>query len=99
MYIFNVFRSKKIPGNPALFNHARVCDPVIAEDKLRLRYTAGWKASARVFLNELDVLDISNLSAPVFGEKNFDMTNPHGLSKDGRTCLFICDGRDGLKNL
>jgi hypothetical protein len=28
--------------------------------------------------------------------KKFDMTNPHGLSKDGNL-LFICDGKDGLK--
>jgi hypothetical protein len=28
--------------------------------------------------------------------KIYNMTNPHGLAKDGKH-LFVCDGRDGVK--
>lgn len=93
MFIFNVSDPKN-PQQSGTFNHARVCDPVIAEDKYAF-VTLRDGSQCQGFLNELDVLDISNLSAPVLVKK-FDMTNPHGLSKDGNL-LFVCDGRDGLK--
>jgi hypothetical protein len=46
-------------------------------------------------VNELLVLDVSNLSQPQL-IKSYNMTNPHGLGIDGNT-LFVCDGSDGLK--
>jgi hypothetical protein len=46
-------------------------------------------------LNQLDVVDVTNLSAPRL-VRTYGMTNPHGLAKDGHM-LFICDGKDGLR--
>jgi LVIVD repeat len=93
MFIFNT-QNPVAPVQLGTFSHARVCDPVIADGKYAY-VTLRNGTQCQGFLNELDVVDISNLSAPVLLKK-FDMTNPHGLSKDG-DLLFICDGRDGLK--
>lgn len=93
MYIFNIAN----PASPAqlgTFAHARVCDPVIADDKYAF-VTLRNGSTCAGFLNELDVVDITNLTAPVFIKK-YDLTNPHGLSKDGNL-LFICDGAAGFK--
>ena len=93
MYIFNT-ANPAAPVQLSTFSHARVCDPVIADDKYAY-ITLRNGTQCQGFINELDIVDISNLAAPVLVKK-FDMTNPHGLSKDGNL-LFICDGRDGLK--
>jgi hypothetical protein len=93
MYIFNT-TNPAAPAQLSTFSHARVCDPVIADDKYAY-ITLRDGTQCQGFINELDIVDISNLAAPVLIKK-FDMTNPHGLSKDN-DLLFICDGRDGLK--
>ena len=93
MFIFDVSNPSQ-PSKQGEFNHVRTCDPVIAEDKyayVTLRSGTGCPGST----NQLDVLDITNLSQPSL-VKSYSMTNPHGLSKDG-DLLFICDGKDGLK--
>ena len=46
-------------------------------------------------VNQLEVIDISNLKDPQL-VKAYPMTNPHGLGIDEKT-LFICDGDAGLK--
>jgi hypothetical protein len=93
MFIYDVSNPSQ-PSKQGEFNHVRTCDPVVAEDKyayVTLRSGTGCPGST----NQLDVLDITNLSQP-FLVKSYNMTNPHGLSKDG-DLLFICDGQDGLK--
>lgn len=93
MFIFNT-TNPAAPVQLSQFTHARVCDPVIADSNYAfITLRDGTKCSG--YLNELDIVDISNLYSPVLLKK-FDMTNPHGLSKDGNL-LFICDGKDGLK--
>src|SRR5678809_1603828 len=76
------------------FSHARKCDPVIA-DNTNAFVTLRTGTTCQGTGEQLDVLDISNLSNPTL-IKTYPMTNPHGLAKDGNT-LIICDGRDGLK--
>jgi hypothetical protein len=93
MFIYDITNPVQ-PTKQGEFNHIRTCDPVIAEDNyayVTLRTGTGCPGST----NQLDVLDITNLSQPL-RMKSYPMTNPHGLSKDG-DLLFICDGRDGLK--
>jgi hypothetical protein len=82
------------PNLISMFGHLTSCDPVIADDNfayvtLHGGTTCGGK------LNQLDVLDISNLVSPR-NIKTYQLTSPHGLSKDGNI-LFICDGSAGLK--
>jgi len=93
MFIYSIANAAN-PVPLGTFAHARVCDPVIADDHYAY-VTLRNGSTCAGFLNELDVVDITNLNAPVLLKK-YDMTNPHGLSKDGNL-LFICDGSDGLK--
>jgi hypothetical protein len=85
------------PDNPKAegqFSHVRSCDPVIADNQYAY-VTLRSGSTCQGFSNQLDILDLSNLSNPSL-LKTYLMTNPHGLSKDGNT-LFICDGTAGLK--
>lgn len=82
------------PNQLSMFSHVRVCDPVIADDEFAY-VTLRSGTTCAGFTNQLDVLDIANLSTPKL-LKSYPLTNPHGLSKSG-TLLFICDGADGLK--
>jgi hypothetical protein len=82
------------PVQLGTFTHARVCDPVIADDNyayvtLRTGSNCGGMA------NELDIVNIQNLPVTTL-VKSYPLTNPHGLSKEGNT-LFVCDGTAGLK--
>jgi hypothetical protein len=80
------------PANPksiGTFTHGRACDPVITDGNyayvtLHAGTTCGGAS------NELDVLNIQDLTNPVM-TKSFQMTKPMGLSKDGNL-LFVCDG-------
>ena len=93
MFIYDISNPSR-PSKQGEFRHVRTCDPVIAEDKYAY-VTLRSGSTCAGFTNQLDVLDISDLSRPVL-IKSYSMTNPHGLSKDGNL-LFICDGKQGLK--
>ncbi len=82
------------PVQAGSFAHARVCDPVIADDNYAyVTLSSGTRCSG--FTNQLDVVNIQNLQSSKL-VKSYPLINPHGLSKDGNT-LFICDGAAGLK--
>lgn len=83
-----------MPKKDGKFAHAKSCDPVIADDKFAFVTLSGGSACGG-YSNQLDVIDITNLSAPSL-IKTYPLTSPKGLSKDGNTIL-ICDGKDGLK--
>lgn len=93
MFIYDI-RSADNPVQVGQFSHVASCDPVITDGQyayVTLRTGTACTRNA----NQLDVLRLNNLVDPVL-LKSYNMTNPHGLSKDG-SVLFICDGRDGLK--
>jgi len=93
MFIFDIANPSS-PTQVGQFTHARTCDPVIADNESA--YVTLYDGSpCGGFTNQLDVVNVSNLSAPTL-IKTYPMTNPHGLAKDGNR-LFICDGKDGLK--
>lgn len=93
MFIYGTANPEK-PNQLSVFTHARVCDPVIADDEFAY-VTLRSGTTCAGFTNQLDVLDITNLSAPKL-LKSYPLKNPHGLSKNG-SLLFICDGAEGLK--
>ena len=93
MYIFDI-STKDNPVQLGTFVHARRCDPVISDGKYAY-VTLRDGSACRGFENQLDVVDIADLKKPVL-VKSYNMTSPHGLSKDGNT-LIICDGKDGVK--
>ncbi len=93
MFIFD----NSNPASPEYlseFRHWRSCDPVVVEGETAYVTLRDGNQCAG-FINQLDVIDISNVLEPEL-IKTFDMTNPHGLAiRDNR--LFICEGTDGLK--
>lgn len=93
MHIFDI-SSKDNPFKTGSFTHARVCDPVISDGKNAF-VTLRNGTQCAGFINQLDVVDISDLSKPKL-LKSYPMKNPHGLSKEG-DILIICDGADGVK--
>ncbi|MBK8089013.1 MAG: hypothetical protein IPK31_14330 [Chitinophagaceae bacterium] len=93
MFIYNASNPDS-PIKLGQFTHARVCDPVIADDHNAF-VTLRSNSACAGFLNQLDVLDINNLTSPSL-IKSYQLKEPAGLSKDGNL-LLICDGKDGLK--
>jgi hypothetical protein len=93
MHIMDV-SSPESPVKLSTYQHVRSCDPVVVDDKYAY-VTLRSGTTCQGFSNQLEVIDVSNLSSPQL-LKTYPMTNPHGLGVDDET-LFICDGNDGLK--
>jgi hypothetical protein len=93
MFIYDLSNPAS-PNQVGQFSHVRSCDPVIADNN-NAYVTLHDGTPCQGFNNQLDVLNIGNLSAPSL-VKTYPMTHPQGLAKDNNL-LFICDGRDGLK--
>lgn len=93
MFIYNISNASA-PSLDGTFEHVRSCDPVIADDNYAY-VTLRSGSACQGFTNQLDVVKLNNITDPSLF-KTYQMTNPHGLSKDGNT-LFICDGAAGLK--
>ncbi len=93
MFIFSV-ADPNIPVQIGRFEHARSCDPVVADD-VNAFITLRSGTECEGFSNQLDIVNVQNPATPAF-VKTYSMSNPHGLSKDGDR-LLICDGKAGLK--
>jgi hypothetical protein len=93
MHIMDV-SSPESPVKLSTYQHVRSCDPVVVDDKYAY-VTLRSGTTCQGFSNQLEVIDVSNLSSPQL-LKTYPMTNPHGLGVDDET-LFVCDGNDGLK--
>ncbi len=76
------------------FAHAQSCDPVFVSDDIAY-VTLRDGTTCQNFINQLDVLDVSNISNPVL-IRSYPMQHPHGLSVVDKT-LFLCEGNFGLK--
>lgn len=94
MYIYDISN----PTNPELLSHYRhvtSCDPVVANNEyafVTLRTEDG-NNSCWNGVNELQVIDINNLSNP-YMISSVSMSQPFGLGLYGDT-LLVCD--DGIK--
>lgn len=76
------------------FRHANACDPVFVKDDIAY-VTLRNGTSCQNFINQLDVIDVSNIRTPSLIE-SFDMDHPHGLTvRDDK--LYLCEGSHGLK--
>jgi hypothetical protein len=93
MYIYSL----SDPSNPEFisnFWHASSCDPVVVEGQYAyVTLRAGNLCGDNI--SQLDVIDISDIYAPVL-VKEYPMEEPYGLGID-EGILFICDGDAGLK--
>ncbi|MFC5535477.1 LVIVD repeat-containing protein [Rhodocytophaga aerolata] len=85
------------PDRPTLvsrYDHVQSCDPVVVQGNYAY-VTLRDGNTCRTGQNLLDVVDISNLSAPKLVQ-SYPMKHPHGLGIDG-DILFVCEGQFGLK--
>ena len=85
------------PASPqylSTFSHATACDPVVVEGNTAY-VTLRDGNTCEGFVNQLDIVDVSNLSNPNL-IKSYEMDNPHGLSVLNET-LYLCEGASGLK--
>ncbi len=93
MYIFH----NAVPATPvllSLFEHARACDPVVTDgDYAYVTLRDGTECEG--FINQLDVVDIKDISKPRL-LKSFPMTHPIGLAVRDNI-LFLCDDQAGLR--
>ncbi|MCK9480639.1 MAG: hypothetical protein M0R38_02625 [Bacteroidia bacterium] len=71
------------------FSHIIGCDPVVAENDFAY-VTINGATGCRGSINELHILDISNIDMPNL-VKTVHMTSPRGLGIDNNI-LFVCDG-------
>ncbi len=76
------------PVSAGQFTHGTACDPVIA-DASYAYVTLHSGSYCGGDANELDVVDISNISNSQL-LRSYKLQSPKGLSKDG-TLLFVCD--------
>ncbi len=82
------------PTHRSSYSHAFGCDPVFVKPPYAY-VTLRDGDMCNDADNQLDLVDISDLSDPKL-EKVFPMENPHGLSIRDNT-LFVCEGDHGLK--
>lgn len=91
MYVYNL-KNPAAPKFVSEYVHFTSCDPVVVQGKYAFvtLHSADniWSCSRNV--NELQVIDISNISFPEEKVK-YAMTSPKGLAIDGDH-LFVCDG-------
>ncbi len=81
------------PEELSVYRHVFSCDPVVVDGQyayVTLNSSNTWCGRSS---NQLDIIDISNLSAPGL-VKEYQMEGPKGLGVDGNL-LFVCD--NGLK--
>jgi len=93
VYIYDI----SSPQNPVFiseYSHITACDPVVVDSHYAY-FTLSSDAPCHMGVNELDVVDISNIQSPTL-VTTIPMTNPKGLGVDAQT-LFVCDAQAGLK--
>lgn len=93
MYIFDC-STPSSPQQLSLFQHARACDPVVTDGRYAY-VTLRSGTFCDGFANQLDVVDIQNLTNPKL-LYTYPLTHPIGLTVKG-DILYICDDQDGLK--
>lgn len=82
------------PTFTSRFQHAWQCDPVVVSgDTGYVTLRAGGRCG--LGMNRLDILDLSDLSAPAL-LKSYSLNDPYGLAIDANT-LFVADGAFGFQ--
>ncbi len=85
------------PVNPVqigLFQHANACDPVFVDGDIAY-VTLRDGTDCQEFTNQLDVVDVSDLTNPVL-LRTYPMHHPIGISVADKY-LYLCDDDAGLK--
>lgn len=93
VYIFDI-SSRLNPVFVSVYSHLTACDPVVVDTQYAY-FTLSGDAPCHMGYNELDIVNISNLSNPTL-TLTMPLTDPKGIGLDTKT-LFICDNNDGLR--
>jgi len=93
MLIYDI-SNPETPEYRSTFAHATACDPVVVSGNTAY-VTLRDGNNCQGFVNQLDVIDVSNLDNPNL-IRSYQMSNPHGLSVLDKT-LYLCEGTFGLK--
>jgi hypothetical protein len=93
VYIYDI-SAPLSPNYISVYSHITACDPVTVEGNY-MYFTLSNDAPCHMGVNQLEVVDISNLSNPTL-TVTVPMTNPKGIGIDNKK-IFICDSNDGLK--
>ena len=93
MIIYDV-TTPSSPEYVSRISHIRSCDPVVVEGDFAY-VTLRNGTSCWGITNELQIIDISDLSNP-FMIARHNLNSPSGLGIDNNV-LFICDGDEGLR--
>ncbi len=75
--------------------HVTSCDPVVVSGQYAYVTLRSGSGICRQGENRMDVIDISNIEAPVL-VKSYPMRNPTGLGVENNL-LFVCDANAGMK--
>lgn len=95
MLLYDISQPNR-PQQVGMYSHIQSCDPVVAQGNYAyVTLRSGTPCRNAAALNSLDVIDISNRSAPRL-IKSYPMTHPHGLGADGHL-LFVGEGDQGLR--
>ncbi|MFT5819940.1 MAG: hypothetical protein ACI8ZM_001165 [Crocinitomix sp.] len=78
-------------------DHVTSCDPVVANDNYAVATLRGG-TPCNGNLNQLDVIDISDLENPILMISE-DLINPYGVGfvAENENLVYVCDGYAGLK--
>ena len=95
MYIYAVSNPAE-PEKISTFSHITSCDPVVVDgDRAYVTLRGGNNCGSQ--LNQLEVIDISDITTPTL-IKSIPMKSPYGLAaRDG--IVMVCDGEAGMKTL
>jgi len=93
MFVYDI-SNPNFPSYVSQFWHATSCDPVVVDGNYAY-VTLRTGTTCFGSVNELNVIDISNLFNPILVAE-YQMNNPYGLGIKNNV-LFICDGTAGLK--
>jgi hypothetical protein len=92
MYIYSL-SNPDLPSPLGEFEHARSCDPVVAEGN-RAYVTLRSGSPCGDNGDQLDIIDISDINKPRL-IKTVPMTEPYGLGVKNKN-VVVCDGRNGI---
>ncbi len=94
MYIYSIAN----PASPQFvfrYSHIVSCDPVVVQGNRAYVTLRNSETVCNRGVNTLEIIDITNPNNPKLITQHA-MTSPGGLAIDG-TCLFVCEGAQGLK--
>lgn len=88
MLVFDI-SNPAMPNQLSFFQHIRSCDPVVAQNGFAYITLSSSNQRCSNGLNELQIVDISNLNAPKM-VKSISLASPLGLDINNDT-LYVCD--------